>query len=328
MQAPIHPVTFRNRRGQQLFGIVHAPADGAPSDLAVILLSPGVKTRVAPHRLYNKLAEMLADCGCWVLRFDFYGLGDSEGTIGERLLIDLYASVALGRYVEDTWDAMDWMRSAYGVERFVLSGLCGGALTGALAAPSRPDVAGLLALGLPVMVTGSNLDRYKFMTTGQLTHLRKGYIRKLLSLKAWLRLLSFRSDFRLIWQSLRRGRRTAPPAGVPSAASPAGPAPEDAGNANPLFPPAFLTLLNERRPMLLLFSEMDRLWWEFDEKFLGAHRAAIEAHRDRVEIGIVPGANHVFTLEEWQDDVLQRGRVWMQRHFGRPSQPAADSSAA
>jgi len=37
-----------------------------------------------------------------VLRFDFYGLGDSEGEIREPMLADLYGSIQMGRYVKDT----------------------------------------------------------------------------------------------------------------------------------------------------------------------------------------------------------------------------------
>ena len=107
-----HPVTFANRRGERLVGIVHPPADRG-SDTAVVLLSPGVKTRVAPHRLYNKLTETLVAQGYWVFRFDFYGLGDSEGEVDETYLADLYGSVALGRYVDDTRDALDWMQRHY-----------------------------------------------------------------------------------------------------------------------------------------------------------------------------------------------------------------------
>ena len=91
MTASRQPVTFVNRRGERLVGILHPPASGA-SDRAVLLLSPGVKTRVAPHRLYNRLADAIVQQGCWVFRFDFYGLGDSEGEINEPYLADLYGS--------------------------------------------------------------------------------------------------------------------------------------------------------------------------------------------------------------------------------------------
>ncbi len=306
-----HPVSFLNRQGERLFGIVDEPA-GESRDVAVLLLSPGVKSRVAPHRLYNKLADELAAAGCWVLRFDFAGLGDSEGTIAERQLVDLYASVALGRYREDTWDAMDWMRQTYGVDRFILGGLCGGAITGVLAAPPRADVAGILAFGLPVMVPGGKGDQYKYMTKGQLDHLRGGHFRKLLDPRSLRRLLTFQSDFRLIARAVLRRRRpaaSAPPA--PAAGAP----PAEESNANPHFPRAFQQVLNQGRPALLLFSEMDRLWWEFEEKFLQSHRAMMERHGALVELGIVAGANHIFTLEAWQADVFARTRRWLEQHF-------------
>ena len=89
----------------------------AARDVAVVLLSPGVKTRVAPHRLYNKMAAALTAQGFTVLRFDFYGLGDAEGDVPLRLLRDLYGSVALGRYVNDTKDALDWLARTHGYTR-------------------------------------------------------------------------------------------------------------------------------------------------------------------------------------------------------------------
>ena len=116
-----------------------------------------------------------------MFRFDFSGLGDSEGVIDEPYLADFYGTIALGRYVTDTVDAMDWLRGQYPVNRFVLGGLCGGAITGVLAAPQRSDVAGLLGLGLPLMVEGRNIDPHRNVTAGQLNRLRGQYVKKLAS---------------------------------------------------------------------------------------------------------------------------------------------------
>ena len=52
-------VTFPNRQGLGMFGVLHLPASGANTDLAVILLSPGVKMRVGPQRLYCTMTERL-----------------------------------------------------------------------------------------------------------------------------------------------------------------------------------------------------------------------------------------------------------------------------
>ena len=75
------PVVFRNRQGLRLFGILHTPNGGSVSGLAVILLSPGVKMRVGPECLYRRMTELFVELGLPVLRFDFYGLGDTTGAL-------------------------------------------------------------------------------------------------------------------------------------------------------------------------------------------------------------------------------------------------------
>ena len=123
------PVAFPNRAGLQLFGILHLPDRPRPGAPALIMLSPGVKMRVGPQRLYRRMAEQFAAAGLTVLRFDFHGLGDSEGTLTEEMLRDVYNHIEVGRFVADTVDAMDWLQENAGAREFILSGLCGGAIT-------------------------------------------------------------------------------------------------------------------------------------------------------------------------------------------------------
>jgi uncharacterized protein len=308
----LHAVRFANRRGVHLVGMVHEPDAAIRRDVAVVLMPPGVKGRVAPHRLYVKMAEAFAARGFWVFRFDAHGLGDSEGTHPEPILADLYGSIAVGRFIDDTHDGLDFLRATYGVRRFVLGGLCGGAITGVLAARDRQDAVGILGLGLPVMVEGSQVDKYAVMTEGQARSLRRKYLAKLADPKAWLRVLQLKSDFRLITRTLRAKKAPAPaPAGA--ACSP-GPAPAG-DNTNPHFAPAMRALLGRDVPLLLLFSEMDRLWWEFEEKYLQRHRADLDARPGLADIVVIPEANHVFTLDAWQADMLERACAWLERRF-------------
>ncbi len=102
-------VSFRNRQGMTLHGMLHEPQPAAARGVCVLLLSPGIKGRVGPHRLYLKIAARLVPLGFHVLRFDYYGLGDSEGELEEDLLADMYNTIQAGRYVDDTIAAMDWM---------------------------------------------------------------------------------------------------------------------------------------------------------------------------------------------------------------------------
>ena len=317
------PVTFANRRGERLVGIVHAPADRG-SDTAVVLLSPGVKTRVAPHRLYNKLTAALVAQGYWVFRFDFYGLGDSEGEVDEAYLADLYGSVALGRYIDDTRDALDWMERHYPVQRFVVGGLCGGAITGLMACSRDPRVAGLIALGLPITVEGRGVDKVAQMTDGQLARIRQGYLRKLFDPRSWARLLTLQTDVRLLTRAFRKPVQTPTaataatpaPGASPDAGAGPGPAPAPTSNLNPYFAPAFFAAADRGMRMLLIFSETDRLWWEFEEKFLRAHPGVLDRYASRVSVTVVAEANHIFTLEPWQREAERRLTAWLESEIG------------
>ena len=306
-------VTFPNRQGLGMFGVLHLPASGANTDLAVILLSPGVKMRVGPQRLYCTMTERLLDLGLPVLRFDFHGLGDSEGEVSEELLKDVYNHIEVGRFVDDTIDSMDWMAKAHGTRRFVLSGLCGGAITGLLTARHDDRVAGLLALAItPVLASGS-ADPALYMTSGQLADMRRTYLDKLLSPQAWLRLLTFKSDYRVLWRALMQPFRPAPKA-APQPAFPTAP-PAEKDNANPLFPPAFFDMMTSRRPILLLFGGSDRLLWEFEEKFVARHQARLAEAPQCYEVYTIAHANHVLSFDPWQQEMLNASTAWLRRWF-------------
>ena len=305
------PVTFDNRRGDRLFGVLHTP-DGAPGELVLMLLSPGVKMRVGPQGLYRRMADEFVAMGISVLRFDFHGLGDSTGILPEELLRDVYNHIEVGRYVEDTVDAMNWMEQNYGARRFILSGLCGGAITGLLAGERDARVAGLIGLGITPVLAARSADASRYMTVGQLQASQKHYLKRLLSPKAWYRLLTLQTDNRLIGRLLglwwrRLLGRPEPVASLPPA--------DD--NANPRFPPAYFRMLATRRPMLLVFGGADRLRWEFEEKFVQRHKARLAELPSLSEVHIVELANHVLSLREWQRELLDVSIRWMRTHFGR-----------
>ena len=323
MPASLEPVTFRSRAGLQLSGMLHLPEE-ARRDVAVVLLCPGIKSRVAPHRLYVKWASHLAGQGYPVLRFDFHGLGDSEGTIDQPVVLDLYGSVQRGRFVDDTLSAMDFLEREGIAFRAILGGLCGAAITAVLAAHKDPRAVGILALALPVMLQGSNVDYTSNVTTGELHTLRSLYLRKLVDPKSWSRFLSLQTDYRLLAKSFiarfKRKRRAASAPSSPVVAAvprPVAPAPDpDAGtNANPLFPPAFEALLRRGCQVTAFFGESDRLYWEFEEKYADRHRAVLERFADRFSLEVLPGANHLVTFPEWQADLFTRTDAWLQRAF-------------
>src|SRR4030042_6277377 len=110
------PVTFKNKNGQKLFGIVHIPEKSfnIEKKIGVNLLNPGIKYRVAPNRLNVKLARRLCQNGYYVLRFDPCGVGDSEGELPNNIQVpDIWEKIQTGLFLEETIEANDFFYHQY-----------------------------------------------------------------------------------------------------------------------------------------------------------------------------------------------------------------------
>ena len=124
-------------------------------------------------------------------------------------------------------------------------------------------VRGILSLGITTTLAMGARERTKHASQGELAALRKGYLKRALDVKSWMRSLSFKSDFGTIYRSFKQALIKKKYERTPSTVK----EPKELSNINPLFPPAFFEVTKSERPMLLVFSESDRLYWDFDEKF-------------------------------------------------------------
>ena len=306
-------VSFRNRSGVLLHGILHEPEASVSRGICVLLLSPGTKGRVGPHRLYTKIAARLVPLGFHVLRFDFHGLGDSEGELETRILVDMYNSIQTGRYVDDTIAAMDWAQGALGIRSFVGSGLCGGSITALESAEVDGRIECLLGIGLPTLLEGGPENWARIITQQQIARLRIPYFRKLKDPKSLLRFLTGKSSYQVIWKIVVRWlseRKTVPDSKVePSLA--------DVDNTNPRFASAFMAMLESSRPLLLFFGGADRLRSQFAENFEGHHDARIRGLRHLYEIHVIPNANHVLSETGWVSELLDESERWLTARYPR-----------
>ena len=65
---------------RHLFGAYHASRTNVPERGAAVLCPPWGPEYIASHRILRRLALMLAERGYHVLRFDYFGTGDSAGS--------------------------------------------------------------------------------------------------------------------------------------------------------------------------------------------------------------------------------------------------------
>ncbi|HET6756664.1 MAG TPA: hydrolase 1, exosortase A system-associated [Burkholderiales bacterium] len=115
-------------------GIAHLP--DAPSERAMVIITGGPQYRVGSHRQFTLLARKLAAENYAVLRFDYRGMGDSEGEPRsfERVDSDIRAAI----------DAL--IAQAPALKEVVLWGLCDAASAALFYAHQDSRVAGVVLL--------------------------------------------------------------------------------------------------------------------------------------------------------------------------------------
>jgi alpha-beta hydrolase superfamily lysophospholipase len=109
--------------GQSLFAWLHLGAD-IESEHGVLICSPIGHEQVHSHRALRHLADRLAAQGFAVMRFDYHGTGDSDGTE--------YDPQRLATWQANVSDAVAWLRCSAGCQKISLVGLRLGATLAAL----------------------------------------------------------------------------------------------------------------------------------------------------------------------------------------------------
>jgi dienelactone hydrolase len=280
-----------------LVGIITDPpvVNSNPQLPAIICLNAGIIHRVGPNRLYVKLARALAALGFVVLRFDFSGIGDSpfrDDTLPFRQSA-----------VSETQEAMNYLEAARGSKRFVLTGICSGAMISFHTACCDPRVGGAVLINprghlhddteeVPASLRNRTLARHYWRITFSSSFRAKN----------WRKALTGKVDYRSILLTLMGsglsnllGRRENGLSEVAHAA--------DA-----------LRLLAERSVRLLhIYSEGDESL-DYLSVILG--REVQKRHESELlPMEIIVGANHTFTLLWSQDHLLHLVQNWVQKNL-------------
>ncbi len=107
-----------------LFGIYHPPEGSHPRDAGVVLCHPAPQEYMSSHWALRKLALALTREGFHVLRFDYFGTGDSAGESGQG---------TLEQWRDDIVTAAEELRDVADVRRVSVVGFRLGATLAALA---------------------------------------------------------------------------------------------------------------------------------------------------------------------------------------------------
>jgi uncharacterized protein len=61
----------------------------------------------------------------------------------------------------------------------------------------------------------------------------------------------------------------------------------------------------------MLFSEKDRLYSQYQEKFAEPFAETLRPFLPQIEQHIIANANHVLSFRPWQAEMLEKSRAWL-----------------
>lgn len=313
-------VDFRAPDGSNLVGILSLPPADVPAQKALLILShSGLVHKAGSHRGQHNLAQYFASRGYPVFRFDPVGFGDSDGVTSEHINQDLFASIESGRFVSSYTGAFDYLAGRFKDHRWIVSGVCGGAISSLLGgAENRHPIAGYALISCPVVLDGSHFDYSRREPPQMAVKMLRMYASKAFRPKAIWRFLTFQSDYKLIWKMVRTMvlrtvdklfRRKKPNVDVAkeAVAAPAKAVEKPRVALSARFVKATREAMQQSK-MLFIYGNNDGFLWEFTDLYAAAHLSA--AKRDEV-LRVVEHSNHMFQWTEWQQQAFAIIQDWL-----------------
>ena len=272
-----------------LYGILTLPERAASR--GVLILVGGPQYRAGSHRQFTLLARQLAANGIPVFRFDFRGMGDSEGDARTFENVE-----------DDVRHAIDRLFAEIpSLSELVILGLCDAASAALFYAYQDRRVTGLVLLNPWVRTDEGSAKVY----------LKHYYTARLFQQDFWTKVWNGNFDYVRAAQSFFRT------VGIVAARqSEAGAVPEKEPSARscdrtPLPDRMLYGLSRFKGEIFLILSGNDLTAQEFSELVKSSREWQKVLASSQVSRFNLPDANHTFSRREWRNQVALRIRNWM-----------------
>lgn len=267
------------------------PAASPTASRGMLIVVGGPQYRAGSHRQFTLLARDVAAAGVPVMRFDYRGMGDSEGAQRSFDTVD-----------DDLRAAIDCFFSAVpSLRSIAIWGLCDGACAALFYSHTDARVDGLVLLN-PWIRTESGLAR------AQLKHY---YMRRLADRAFWRKLASGRFAFGPALRSLAdtvakvlapQGRHGSGPPGTGAVDVPSASLPQRMQHGFARF----------KGQVLLIISGRDLTAKEFLDTVAQSPDWKRMLAAPRVTRHDLSTADHTFSTGAWRDQVSGWTRAWLQ----------------
>lgn len=262
----------------QLYGVLSLPERAHVR--GVLILVGGPQYRAGSHRQFTLLARFLAERGVAVMRFDYRGMGDSEGDTRNFENINDDIRCAIDHFIQ----------SVPGMTDVVIWGLCDAASAALFYAWRDNRVKGLVLLN-PWVRTENGLAK---------TYLKHYYFSRLLSPEFWKKILSGSINFVATTRSLLKILNAA--CFKSTRLSIAAALPERMLDGYSRF----------KGNVLLILSGSDLTAQEFSDLTASNKNWRELLENKRTQTRTLPDADHTFSTRVWRDKVGDWTNEWLQ----------------
>jgi exosortase A-associated hydrolase 1 len=272
-----------------LYGIASVPEQ--LSSRGVLIVVGGPQYRAGSHRQFTLLARELAARGVPAMRFDYRGMGDSDGDI--RTFEDIG---------DDIRRAVDRFQTEVpAISEVVIWGLCDAASAALFYAHRDPRVCGLVLLNPWVRTVEGEAKAY----------LKHYYASRLFDRKLWSKVVRGRFDYSAAARSLVTLCTAAIPGTAKQRSMNETPEGGSTGNVAPLPERMLEGFERFKGKVLLIMSGNDLTAREFQDVADGSGKWKKLLQSPRVQRRDLPQANHTFSRRAWRDQVALWTGEWV-----------------
>ena len=277
-------------QGSWLYGISSLPEEAASRGVLIVVGGP--QYRVGSHRQFTLLARDLAAHGVPVMRFDYRGMGDSEGDARnfEDIKDDLFCAID------------QFFEKVQSLKELVIWGLCDAASAALFYAYQDRRVTGLVLLN-PWVRTDEGIAKAR---------LKHYYLDRFFEPEFWSKILRGNFNITESVQSFSRNVSTA----LLSRKEDMAAQNEKIGNesCNPgLLPERMMDGLKYFEGRVLLITSGDDLTaQEFTDLVKASPEWQELLKSSNVKHFNIPEADHTFSRKSWRDQVSVWTREWIQ----------------
>ena len=274
------PISF-DCEGNSLLGILSLPQ--VPTNVGVVIVVGGPQYRVGSHRQFVHLARALAAGGFACLRFDYRGMGDSEGNCMdfEKAGPDISSAVAA-------------LIARVGVRSVVLWGLCDGATACALKG-ADPLVSGMVLFNPWIRTDAGALE----------VAIRHYYAKRWLDRRFWRKLRSGNVDIGAGLIGFLRNLQRFAVSRMCARRAVGRSLPDRVARG----------IDDHRGPVLVVLSGNDQTAAEYELVSARPGLLSDAMRRPGVTVTRIPKADHTLSTARWRDDAAAITLGWLNRHF-------------